>query len=240
MQKQTRRSTERVYASEMFMHLRFIREDPPEHKHRKLEWHSFHLILPMLGIAPYRAIGIGLRQRSPRFRVTPLPRICCRTMATFFLDNFAKRQWEDPNHAGSRMTWDQEDFVKRVEEAHRDGAPLREGYAPFCKHIFVQNFTEACVGAERITDENRGALQSAYQRRRPEELAVLARWFPRAAVTPRRATFLDIICYSREQILKEYEAMPSADADPVPDAPWGIISIKAQDEAHETPMQVCY
>lgn len=48
---------------------------------------------------------------------------------------------------------------------------------------------------------------------------------------------LDIILYSREQIIKEREAMPSEDKQgEVPDAPWGIISIKAQDEPFETPV----
>jgi hypothetical protein len=71
------------------------------------------------------------------------------------------------------------------------------------------------------------------------------------------AKFLDVILYSRQQLVKEYEAMPSkaaaaggggggggssehqqAAAEAVlPDVPWGIISIKAQDEPHETPMQ---
>lgn len=40
---------------------------------------------------------------------------------------------------------------------------------------------------------------------------------------------LDIILYSREQILKEKESLPSEDkSDEIPDVPWGIISIKAQ------------
>ena len=50
---------------------------------------------------------------------------------------------------------------------------------------------------------------------------------------------MDIILYSREQLLKEYEAMSTkGDGAALPDAPWGIISVKAQDEDHETPMQV--
>lgn len=54
------------------------------------------------------------------------------------------------------------------------------------------------------------------------------------------AQFLDIILYSREQLIQEYKAMPTKTAaacgsgtapDPetvLPPAPWGIISIKAQ------------
>lgn len=59
------------------------------------------------------------------------------------------------------------------------------------------------------------------------------------------AKFLDVILYSREQLVKEREAMPSKEdqSHPLPPGPeaggprWGIISLKAQDESHETPMQ---
>ena len=65
------------------------------------------------------------------------------------------------------------------------------------------------------------------------------RWFPAEAVEAPEAQYLDIILYSRDQLVKEHEDMPSkGSADPLPQAPWGIISIKAQDEDHETPMQV--
>ena len=66
------------------------------------------------------------------------------------------------------------------------------------------------------------------------------RWFtPHALGEVPEAKYLDVILYSREQLVKEHKAMPSkGDADALPQAPWGIISIKAQDEDHETPMQV--
>jgi hypothetical protein len=52
---------------------------------------------------------------------------------------------------------------------------------------------------------------------------------PSTSVEVPEAKFLDIILYSREQILKEKESMPSEDkSDEIPDVPWGIISIKAQ------------
>lgn len=51
-----------------------------------------------------------------------------------------------------------------------------DGYAPFCKHIFVPNFVGAKLGSLPISEQNRGLLRSAYVKRRPEELAVLARW----------------------------------------------------------------
>ena len=64
---------------------------------------------------------------------------------------------------------------------------------------------------------------------------MLCRWFPASAVEVHEAAYLDIILYSREQIIKERAAMN--DDAPVPDLPWGIISIKPQDEKEETPMQ---
>jgi hypothetical protein len=43
---------------------------------------------------------------------------------------------------------------------------------------------------------------------------------------------------SREQIIKENEAMGNGHLNGVTTAPWGIVSIKPQDVDHELPMQV--
>ena len=59
--------------------------------------------------------------------------------------------------------------------------------------------------------------------------AALWRWFPADKVQASKAKFLDLILYSREQLVKEHEAMPGkGPSDHLPDAPWGIISIKPQ------------
>ena len=55
------------------------------------------------------------------------------------------------------------------------------------------------------------------------------------------AKFLDVILYSREQIIKENAAtgeVNDALAAAGEDALWGVISIKTQDVDHELPMQV--
>lgn len=63
-------------------------------------------------------------------------------------------------------------------------------------------------------------------------------WVSAEDIEVPEASTLDVILYSREQILKERAAMPGkGGAADVPDVPWGIISVKAQDEAEETPMQ---
>lgn len=158
---------------------------------------------------------------------------------TFFLDHFALRQWQDSNFAGTRMNCDQQEFVDKVHSHFNSGGKtLVDGYAPFCKHVFIPNEWSCTVGALPITDENKHLICSAYTRRRPEELAVLTRWFPADQVTATKAKYLDVILYSREQMIKEYEALPSksGSADDLPQAPWGIISVKAQDENFELPM----
>lgn len=126
----------------------------------------------------------------------------------------------------------------------------KKSYAPFCKHVFIENYTSAAPGQLTITEENRHLLRSGYTSRRPEELAVLSRWVEEGEVLNEiykgkplaPAKFLDVILYSREQLAKEREAMPSKEDQGYPLPPetgpqWGIISLKAQDEPHETPMQ---
>jgi len=135
---------------------------------------------------------------------------------------------------------------------------LVDGYAPFCKHVFLPNpITRGPglpVGACPINDRTAPLLRSGYRSRRPEELPVLSRWFVRAdleaaGLLPANATTLDVILYHRDQLEKEREALPAEDreAAALPEhgpggpgsapPPWGIISIKAQAEDYETPMQ---
>ena len=160
---------------------------------------------------------------------------------TFFLDEFADRQWDDPNFSGSRFSCDKAQFVDKVHAAHKATGKLVDGYAPFCKHVFIPNeYDDVAVSALPITDANRHLLETAYARRRPEEFAVLTRFFPADKVTAPRAEWLDIILYSREQLVKEHAALHGVSEEEVdgvlPQAPWGIIGIKAQGEGYETPM----
>lgn len=106
---------------------------------------------------------------------------------------------------------------------------LRDGYAPFCKHIFIPNFTPALTYYSKITAENEHLLKSEYKQRRPEELAVLTRYFRKEDIQYTKAEWLDIILYSKEQITMEDQAMGQKDNHTEIDYDWGIISIKAQD-----------
>jgi len=172
-----------------------------------------------------------------------------KTLSTdiFFLDDFVIRQWDDPNYSGTIISHDKIDFVGKIHDYHTSSGgeyKLVDGYAPFCKHIFVPNFVNAKVATVEITKENEHLLKSGYSARSANELAVLTRWFHVKdlfgdnAEDIKTSKMLDIILYSREQLVKEREATGKADPNrPLPDAPWGIISIKAQDEPFELPMQ---
>mmetsp|Transcript_10447 Transcript_10447/g.20870 ORF Transcript_10447/g.20870 Transcript_10447/m.20870 type:complete len:209 (-) Transcript_10447:167-793(-) len=153
------------------------------------------------------------------------------------VDPFCLRQFTTGgSDVGGAIGISVEEFEMQVNLLFENGsAPLVDGYAPFCKHVFVPNFAGVRRTTIAITDENSGMLRSGYEARTPKELPVLNRWFPKELVGDAgEAAFLDVILYSREQIRKENAAMSE---DSWSDAPWGIVSIKPQDVDHELPMQ---
>lgn len=125
--------------------------------------------------------------------------------------------------------------INEIYEANGGDASLKEGYAPFCKHLFVENFVGTVSPCVAITKENEQFLKSSYEARTKQELPVLVRYFNKEDVKEhiKPAQFLDIILYSGEQIVKENEAMNTTRES---DAPWGIVSIKPQDTNMELPM----
>jgi hypothetical protein len=58
-----------------------------------------------------------------------------------------------------------------------DRNKLKDGYAPFCKHLFVDNFTETLTPLVKITKDNDHLLRTFYEARRETELPVLRRYF---------------------------------------------------------------
>jgi len=164
------------------------------------------------------------------------------TRRKLVLDAFCRRQW-DASYVGTSLVGvDPERLEAAVNAAYeRAGgeAGLVPGYAPFCKHVFVENesraFPTVKTSVLAVDESNAGELRTAYEARTERELAVLVRYFPKERVPPLpTARYLDVILYSREQIEQETAATgaPKQDAR----APWGIISVKGQDEPHETPM----
>ena len=153
------------------------------------------------------------------------------------LDRFARRQFNNADYTGTQVNFSEEDFEKRVNELWESGAAgsLVDGYAPFCKHLFIENFAGVECGYATITAENAQLVESCYDSRKEGELAVLIQYFDRKKVPPPLATHLDIILYSREQIIQENLDM--GETPPETDAPWGIISVKGQLCDYELPMQ---
>lgn len=129
----------------------------------------------------------------------------CRT---FVLDSFGLRQFNNPAYIGTQITYDPEEFEAKINKIYESGgATLKEGYAPFCKHLFVENFADVSCGYVAKTPETIPLIESGYESRKEDELAVLVEYIDRTKLPPPKATYLDIILYSREQIIKENEAM---------------------------------
>lgn len=167
------------------------------------------------------------------------------------VDPFCFRQFDQheqsQKYLGTIFSLSVSEFETTVNERY-DESLLQDGYAPFCKHLFIKNdFTDAQVNVLPITVENEHNLRTEYQARNEKELPVLSRYFPKNLVGDNLpvAKYLDLILYSREQIQKENAAQgggssattSSADSSgTIETAPWGIVSIKAQDVDHELPM----
>lgn len=101
----------------------------------------------------------------------------------------------------------------RVFDAHKD--------MPFCKYLFIANFTAAHPAHLRIDNSNAQWLRSAYEARTEKELPVLVRWFDLPCKLP-PANLLMSILYSREQLLAEADTVEKA---LVPDDDWSVVSV---------------
>ena len=146
----------------------------------------------------------------------------------FDITDFALRNWQE-GASTLMLGISPEELVVRCNAA---GGPLVDGYAPFCKHLFLKNDTPTRAAFAPITDENRPLLRSGYLARREGERAVLERWFE--GLEAPRAEWLDVILYSHDQLLAEARDYP--DEQPVPDCDWGIVSIIGVLEPSEPPM----
>jgi hypothetical protein len=147
------------------------------------------------------------------------------------MTDFALRNWE-PRASGTLMVGiTPEALVARCNAA---GGPLVDGYAPFCKHLFLPNDTPTRCGFAPITEANRPLLRSGYAKRRAGEMAVLERWFDTGDVEAPVARWLDVILYSHAQLMAEAAEYPESQA--VPDCDWGIVSIIGTLAPAEPPM----
>jgi hypothetical protein len=152
------------------------------------------------------------------------------------LDPFSYRQW-DKTKTTHVINYDKQDFAERINKYYLDNPEcLKDGYAPFCKHIFIENFTDTASNYVEITEDNKQFIQTCYEARTEKELPVLRRYIPFDKIKLGPSKYLDIILYSREQIQKENEAMGNQDPNKDYEYEYGIISVKPQDSNYELPM----
>jgi len=90
------------------------------------------------------------------------------------VDDFCLRQFS-PEYGGSKITMPPAEFEARVNAYYHANPHLADGYAPFCKHIFMPNFAGLTAGTAPITPENEHLLRSVYEARTEQELPVMVR-----------------------------------------------------------------
>lgn len=144
------------------------------------------------------------------------------------MTSFALRNW-GPDASTLIVGLSPDELVAKCNNTDQS---LVDGYAPFCKHLFLPNDTPTRAAFAPINDDNRGQLQTAYVARREGERAVLERWFVDTEAP--QARWLDVILYSHEQLVAE--ANDFDDDRDVPDCDWGIVSIIGTLEEREPPM----
>ncbi|CDU16114.1 conserved protein, unknown function [Plasmodium yoelii] len=153
------------------------------------------------------------------------------------LDEFCYKQFDKTNKSCSHIPYDKNEFINKVNELIKEKKiKVVGGYASFCKHIFIENFTDATIEAIEINNKNRGLIKTDYISRRDTELPVLIRWISKKDIKENvKAKYLDLILYSREQIEKE-----NKETNHIPKEKstclYSIISIKPQNEDYELPM----
>ena len=93
------------------------------------------------------------------------------------LDAFVMRQFGavDPSFTGQRIDCTPQDFENRINALYdANEHEVRDGHAPFCKHIFVPNFIENLMpSVVEITPANKDKLRTSYEQRSENDLAVL-------------------------------------------------------------------
>lgn len=164
------------------------------------------------------------------------------------ITNFAKRHF-DKSFIGTKiLNMSVEKFEQQLHTFRNselfvgtNDFILKDGYAPFCKIVWLENFTDATVGSLEITMENYQYLRSGYSARTEKELPVLSRWFELPLPAP-KAEYLMLVLYSKTQLDKEGRITEGEYDDPnekyIPfDAKWGVVAILALNSSEEEPMK---
>lgn len=169
------------------------------------------------------------------------------------ISDFALRHF-DPKFGGTKiLNMDPKEFEQRINWELHAGTQTKihkilDGYAPFCKLIAVENFTDARVGSMPITIANHQYIRHGYSKRRDGEFEVFSRWLELPVPAP-KANYLIVIVYSQEQMDKEaladynkkiaeggIDSIGLEKPEPFP-AEWGIVAILGQHGPEEEPMK---
>jgi hypothetical protein len=154
------------------------------------------------------------------------------------LDPFCYKQF-DKTKTNLFINFDKDEFTDKINNYYLSNKnSLKDGYAPFCKHIFIENFTDMTPGYVEINETTEKLIETCYEARTEKELPVLRRFIPLKKVKDslKSSKYLDIILYSKEQIHKENLAMGNQDPSADIDYEYGIISVKPQNDNVEIPM----
>ena len=158
------------------------------------------------------------------------------------LDQFAYGSF-DKSRTSNYINMDKDEFTRKVNELYKSESMLVEGYAPFCKHLFVDNFVKGLKSCHiEINKDTEKLIISKYDSRQKNELPVLIRYIDLNSIDKEKiddAKYLDLILYSKEQIISEMGEMKFEEKEinemRNKDFNWGIISIKPLNVNHELP-----
>jgi hypothetical protein len=165
------------------------------------------------------------------------------TPKRLILDTFAYRSF-DKTYRKNYIDYPKENFLAEINKLLISYTQFKDGYAPFCKHLFIKNFVPNFKpNYVPITEQTEKLIKTCYETRQQNELPVLSRYIPLDSLTKvdiPDAKYLDIILYSKEQIIKEKIAMKESQEEITAlsniDFEYGIIAIKPQDVDYELPM----
>lgn len=121
-------------------------------------------------------------------------------MMKIILPEFAYTHFHDDKHSPAipyRTPWQ---FEQEINLKTPD--LIADGYAPFCKLLYFENFVDAQAGIVPITPENIFYIKTEYEARRESELPVLMRYLP-GELVKEKAKHICVIVYDREQMAKE-------------------------------------
>ena len=81
----------------------------------------------------------------------------------YALDPFCYRQWDATSNS-NYIKMDKEKVTETINKLALN-TTLIDGYAPFCKHLFIKNFLDLKPSCIKITNENKHLLISDYKSR---------------------------------------------------------------------------